>query len=325
MRPIVDIYSTFLQRSFDQIFQEVALQNLPVVVLPRPRRPDRPGRPDASRRLRHRRTCGCSRTWWSWPPATRPTWRPMLQFALRAQPARRRCAIPRRTWRRSSAPSAPIELGQAEVYEWGETACLIAYGTLFPTCVKAAEQLREEGLRRRRHQRPLRQAAGQARRSCKPSSSCRWSSRWKKGRWKAASAVPCWRPPTPPGSTRATSSASACPTASSNTASAANCWPTWAWTSTASVPTVRRLLRRRGVDQRAMPMANHRLNRMSSVTKPAVQFERTSPCFACDDSVIRVAPTSYPGPCMRILVLGNAHRPGVRKPPTGSCPSCVEH
>ncbi len=30
MRPIVDIYSTFLQRSFDQIFQEVALQNLPV-------------------------------------------------------------------------------------------------------------------------------------------------------------------------------------------------------------------------------------------------------------------------------------------------------
>jgi 1-deoxy-D-xylulose-5-phosphate synthase len=33
MRPIVDIYSTFLQRSFDQIFQEVALQNLPVVFM----------------------------------------------------------------------------------------------------------------------------------------------------------------------------------------------------------------------------------------------------------------------------------------------------
>jgi len=31
LRPIVCIYSTFLQRSFDQIFQEVALQNLPVV------------------------------------------------------------------------------------------------------------------------------------------------------------------------------------------------------------------------------------------------------------------------------------------------------
>ncbi len=31
MRPVVCIYSTFLQRSFDQISQEVALQNLPVV------------------------------------------------------------------------------------------------------------------------------------------------------------------------------------------------------------------------------------------------------------------------------------------------------
>src|SRR5437762_4182860 len=31
MRPIVDIYSTFLQRAYDQIFQEVALQDLPVV------------------------------------------------------------------------------------------------------------------------------------------------------------------------------------------------------------------------------------------------------------------------------------------------------
>src|SRR6202030_3304526 len=30
LRPIVDIYSTFLQRSFDQLFQEVALQDLPV-------------------------------------------------------------------------------------------------------------------------------------------------------------------------------------------------------------------------------------------------------------------------------------------------------
>ncbi len=31
LRPVVAIYSTFLQRSFDQVFQEVSLQNLPVV------------------------------------------------------------------------------------------------------------------------------------------------------------------------------------------------------------------------------------------------------------------------------------------------------
>ncbi|MCA9171761.1 MAG: 1-deoxy-D-xylulose-5-phosphate synthase, partial [Planctomycetales bacterium] len=33
LRPIVSIYSTFLQRSYDQIFQEVSLQNLPVTFL----------------------------------------------------------------------------------------------------------------------------------------------------------------------------------------------------------------------------------------------------------------------------------------------------
>jgi len=33
LRPIVDIYSTFMQRSYDQVFQEVALQNLPVTLL----------------------------------------------------------------------------------------------------------------------------------------------------------------------------------------------------------------------------------------------------------------------------------------------------
>ncbi len=33
LKPIVSIYSTFLQRSYDQIFQEVALQDLPVTLL----------------------------------------------------------------------------------------------------------------------------------------------------------------------------------------------------------------------------------------------------------------------------------------------------
>src|SRR5206468_9493570 len=40
----------------------------------------------------------------------------------------------------------PVELGQAEVHDWGDDAVLVAYGSLFPTCVKAAERLRQEGL-----------------------------------------------------------------------------------------------------------------------------------------------------------------------------------
>ena len=60
--------------------------------------------------------------------------------------APRRCAIPRRAWRRWTAGVAPIELGQAEIYEWGSDGVIVAFGTLFATCVKAAEKLRKEGL-----------------------------------------------------------------------------------------------------------------------------------------------------------------------------------
>ncbi len=49
LRPIVDIYSTFLQRSYDQIFQEVALQNLPVTFMLDRAGSDRTRWPDASR------------------------------------------------------------------------------------------------------------------------------------------------------------------------------------------------------------------------------------------------------------------------------------
>jgi 1-deoxy-D-xylulose-5-phosphate synthase len=41
---------------------------------------------------------------------------------------------------------APVELGQAEVLDWGDDVILVAYGTLLSGCVKAAETLRQEGL-----------------------------------------------------------------------------------------------------------------------------------------------------------------------------------
>jgi 1-deoxy-D-xylulose-5-phosphate synthase len=39
-----------------------------------------------------------------------------------------------------------MEWGQSEVIDWGDDVMLIAYGSLMPTCVKAAQQLREDGL-----------------------------------------------------------------------------------------------------------------------------------------------------------------------------------
>jgi len=70
---------------------------------------------------------------------------PMLRFALEhAGPAALR--YPKANLEKVERGLAPIELGQAEIFEWGSDAIFIAYGSLFPTCVKAAERLRGQGL-----------------------------------------------------------------------------------------------------------------------------------------------------------------------------------
>jgi 1-deoxy-D-xylulose-5-phosphate synthase len=144
MRPIVDIYSTFLQRSFDQIFQEVALQNLPVAFtldragLTGPDGPTHHGVFD----IPYMRIFP---NFVVMAPGDELDVAPMLKFALsHSGPASMR--YPKTSLERVDRPLAPVELGQAEVYEWGEDGVLIAFGTLFPTCVKAAAALREEGL-----------------------------------------------------------------------------------------------------------------------------------------------------------------------------------
>ena len=53
LRPVVAIYSTFLNRAWDQVVYDVALHRLPVDLLPRPRRRHRPRRCEPPRRLRH--------------------------------------------------------------------------------------------------------------------------------------------------------------------------------------------------------------------------------------------------------------------------------
>ena len=144
LRPIVDIYSTFLQRSFDQIFQEVALQNMPVTFCL-----DRAGLTGPDGPTHH----GCFDIPYMrlfpnmvvMAPGDELDVAPMLRFALEYNgPASLR--YPKAGVERVERGHAPIELGQAEVFEWGSDGMLIAFGTLFPTCVKAAEKLRKEGL-----------------------------------------------------------------------------------------------------------------------------------------------------------------------------------
>jgi 1-deoxy-D-xylulose-5-phosphate synthase len=144
MRPIADIYSTFLQRSYDQIFQEVALQNLPVTFCL-----DRAGLTGPDGPTHH----GCFDTTYLrlfpnmvvMAPGDELDVAPMLHFALGHNgPASMR--YPKASLEKVDRAVAPIELAQAEIYEWATDGMLIAYGSIFPTCVKAAERLREEGI-----------------------------------------------------------------------------------------------------------------------------------------------------------------------------------
>ena len=144
MRPIVDIYSTFLQRSFDQIFQEVALQNLPVTFcldragLTGPDGPTHHGVFDTTYlRLFPNFTVMA--------PGDELDAGAMLRFALGHNgPVSLR--YPKANLEKVERPPTAIELGQAEVIEWGDDVCLVAYGTLLSNCVKAADRLRQEGL-----------------------------------------------------------------------------------------------------------------------------------------------------------------------------------
>jgi 1-deoxy-D-xylulose-5-phosphate synthase len=144
MRPIAAIYSTFLQRAFDQLFQEVALQNLPVTFCL-----DRAGLTGPDGPTHH----GVFDTvylrlfpnFMVMAPGDELDVAPMLQLALEHDgPAALR--YPKASLEKVERGVAPLEVGQAEIYEWGTDAMLIAYGSLFPTCVKAAERLREDDL-----------------------------------------------------------------------------------------------------------------------------------------------------------------------------------
>ncbi|HOM15734.1 MAG TPA: 1-deoxy-D-xylulose-5-phosphate synthase [Thermoguttaceae bacterium] len=144
MRPIVDIYSTFLQRSYDQIFQEAALQNLPVTMtldragLVGPDGPTHHGCFDLAY-LRHLPNLVIM------APGDELDVAPMLDLALRLD-APTAIRYPKTTAEIVQRTPAPMEYGKAEVLSWGTDGMIIACGTLLPECVRAARRLREEGL-----------------------------------------------------------------------------------------------------------------------------------------------------------------------------------
>jgi 1-deoxy-D-xylulose-5-phosphate synthase len=144
MRPIVDIYSTFLQRSFDHIFQEVSLQNLPVVFCM-----DRAGLCGTDGPTHHGAFDNSYMRVFPnitiMAPGDQQDAAPMLEFALQHNgPSSIR--YPKANAEVITRSRQPIELGKSEIYRWGEDGMFVAFGTMFSTCVSAAERLAKDGI-----------------------------------------------------------------------------------------------------------------------------------------------------------------------------------
>ncbi|MFM1996379.1 MAG: 1-deoxy-D-xylulose-5-phosphate synthase [Planctomycetota bacterium] len=143
-RPIVDIYSTFLQRSFDQIFQEVCLQNLPVVFML-----DRAGLTGPDGPTHHGAfDLGYLRLFPNLAvlaPGDEHDLPAMLDWAL-AWNGPVAIRYPKAVVERQPGPRTPIEWGKAELLAEGHEGLILACGTMLGAALEAAARLREEGL-----------------------------------------------------------------------------------------------------------------------------------------------------------------------------------
>ena len=144
MKPIVAIYSTFLQRSYDQIFQEVALQNLPVTMML-----DRAGLTGPDGPTHHGLyDIGYMRVFPNivvMAPGDATEMEPMLEFSLAHNGP---CAIryPKTAALTFDRPHQPIELGKSEWVRYGTDGAIIAFGAMLQQALEAADKLKAEGL-----------------------------------------------------------------------------------------------------------------------------------------------------------------------------------
>ena len=144
-RPIVCIYSTFLQRAFDQLVTDVALHNLPVVFMI-----DRAGVTGSDGPSHHgafdlaylRMIPGLSIA----APSTADELAGMLETALNhpgpvaiRYPKARVDSIP-------ESPPTPVPFGEWEELRSGSGVLLLAVGRMVPIAAKAAVLLEQEGI-----------------------------------------------------------------------------------------------------------------------------------------------------------------------------------
>ncbi len=143
LRPIVDIYSTFLQRAFDQIFQEASLQNLPIIFLL-----DRAGLVGADGPTHH----GVFDLAYLRPfpnmtvmvPGDATEMSAMLHFAV-GHDGPIAIRYPKAKAERVPRPVTPVCHGKGESVRQGRDGVIVACGAILGSCLKACDLLAEEG------------------------------------------------------------------------------------------------------------------------------------------------------------------------------------
>ncbi|MBU1090267.1 MAG: 1-deoxy-D-xylulose-5-phosphate synthase [Candidatus Omnitrophica bacterium] len=144
LKPVVAIYSTFLQRAYDQIIEDVALQNLPVVFAV-----DRAGivgedgfTHQGSHDISYLKNIPNLVVM---APKDNIEFEQMLElaFSLDRPTAIRypKSVCPQVRW-----PTTPLELGKAEVLKKGRDFTLISLGSMTALSYEAIETLEKEGL-----------------------------------------------------------------------------------------------------------------------------------------------------------------------------------
>jgi 1-deoxy-D-xylulose-5-phosphate synthase len=144
LRPVVGIYSTFLQRAYDQLFHEVALQGLPVVFLV-----DRAGLVGADGPTHHglydiaylRHLAGFTIA----APADRGELVGMLRLALQ-QGGPWAIRYPRERAPEADFSDGPVEVGRASTLRRGAKGAIFALGATVAAAMEAADTLEREGI-----------------------------------------------------------------------------------------------------------------------------------------------------------------------------------
>jgi len=146
LRPVVAIYSTFLQRAYDQIIHDVSLQDLPVVFcldragLSGEDGPTHHGMFDIAY-MRHIPNIICM------APRDGFELEAMLELALKLDtPVSIRYAKGSASSNIAGATFEPLDIGKSEVIRQGKDLAIIAVGSMVGRAVKAADLLSQEGI-----------------------------------------------------------------------------------------------------------------------------------------------------------------------------------